>query len=59
MEDLSDAFVNNYKAVVLGDEKVNTFPPHRDTQGITHIHVSDTGKEYELVNNEWKEKAPF
>lgn len=47
----------NYE--VSGDENVNAFPPHRDAQGVTRVHVADFGKDYELVDGEWIERMPF
>lgn len=41
-----------------GEAMVNSFPNWKEN-GITHVHVLDRNIEYELVNGEWVEKAPF
>lgn len=40
-------------------EELNKQTSWTDKRGITHIYVWDTGKEYELINDEWIERSPF
>ena len=40
-------------------DKVGVVGNYTDGNGITHIHVLDLSKEYELIDGEWIEKAPF
>lgn len=44
---------------ILDDPKINEQVSYTDTEGITHVHVFDSGVSYELVDGEWVEKAPF
>lgn len=61
LEQLTDLFVQNHlqSQALFGDEKVNELDHWTDESGITHIHVFDTGGEYELVDDQWIERAPF
>ncbi len=41
------------------EDKINAFLPWTDKNGVTHIHVSDLGDTWELVNKSWVAQAPF
>lgn len=44
---------------ILDDPRINDLGNYTDEEGITHIHVMDTDDVWELVDGQWKAKAPF
>lgn len=52
-------FIQDLHEQQFEDTRVGETPNYTDQNGVTHIIVGDTNKQYELVDGQWVEKMPF